>query len=262
MTMKKVIPVLVLLMLVASVGLASAITWGEPDGDNHPNVGLIIFDDDEGPAWRCSGTLIAPDVVLTAGHCTEGAVAARVWFDEIVEGNPEYPFGGATSIEGTPISHPDYYWGPRSNPYDVGVVLLEEPAEGIIPAMLPTEGFLDDLDEQGMLKQGQNRASFTVVGYGLSLDWPPPVFGTERVRQFAASEFLNLRSAWLHMSQNHAPGRGHGGTCGGDSGGPTFWEDEVLVAVTSWGDAVCVATGTAYRIDIPSTLGFLAQYLD
>jgi hypothetical protein len=41
-------------------------------------------------------------VVLTAGHCTDGAVAARVWFDEDVQSNSEYPFSGATSYDGAP----------------------------------------------------------------------------------------------------------------------------------------------------------------
>ena len=88
--MKKLTFVLVL-VLVLAFGLASvayAITNGQPDGDNHPYVGLIVFDVGGGPAWRCSGALIAPNLVLTAGHCTDGADAARVWFDEIVEGNP------------------------------------------------------------------------------------------------------------------------------------------------------------------------------
>ena len=73
--------------------------------------------------------------------------------------------------------------------------------------------------------------------------------------------FLNLRQNWLHMSQNQAPGQDNGGTCWGDSGGPTFWEnengEETLVAVTDWGDYPCVATGTAQRIDTASSLEFL-----
>jgi secreted trypsin-like serine protease len=61
------------------------------------------------------------------------------------------------------------------------------------------------------------------------------------------------------MSQNRSTG--DSGTCYGDSGGPTFWytEDgtEYNVAVTSWGDYQCIATGFAYRIDIPSSLDFI-----
>jgi hypothetical protein len=30
-----------------------------------------------------------------------------------------------------------------------------------------------------------------------------------------------------------------------------------LVALTSWGDNPCVATGTAWRVDIPETLDFV-----
>ena len=109
MTMKAektfVMVVATLILLAATAGMAAAITNGQPDGNNHPYVGLLVFDaeDDEGnvvPTWRCSGALIAPNVVLTAGHCTDGALAARVWFDEIVQGNPEYPFSGATSYDG------------------------------------------------------------------------------------------------------------------------------------------------------------------
>ena len=87
--MKRSIIVLltVVVLILALAAPTSAVTNGTPDGDNHPYVGLLIFDvyvPDVGnvPAWRCSGSLISPDVVLTAGHCTDGAVAARVWFDE------------------------------------------------------------------------------------------------------------------------------------------------------------------------------------
>ena len=61
------------------------------------------------------------------------------------------------------------------------------------------------------------------------------------------------------MSQNQAIC--DGGTCFGDSGGPAFWTEpggsEILVGITSWGDANCVATGFNYRVDIPETLSFI-----
>ena len=53
-----------------AVGPASAVTDGELDGDDHPGVGLLIFDVDGIPAFRCTGTLLSPTVMLTAGHCT------------------------------------------------------------------------------------------------------------------------------------------------------------------------------------------------
>ena len=64
--------VLSLVLVFSTVGLASAITDGELDGDGHPYVGLMVaLDDDGNPLWRCSGTLLSEDLFLTAGHCTE-----------------------------------------------------------------------------------------------------------------------------------------------------------------------------------------------
>ena len=66
--------ILVVAMLII-VGSVIAITNGRPDGDDHPYVGILLFeehDPDTGElvdAWLCSGTLIEPTVVLTAGHC-------------------------------------------------------------------------------------------------------------------------------------------------------------------------------------------------
>ena len=163
------------------------------------------------------------------------------------------------------ITHPDYYWGPTSNPHDVGVLILEKPVKKRIkPANLPEEGFLDQLLAEGKLRQGKEEADFTVVGYGGSLSWPPPEITYDDYRQFAESEYQALLEAWLRLSQNQATG--DGGTCYGDSGGPAFWTEpdgtEVLVGITSWGDAPCVAAGFNYRVDIPETLSFIDDVID
>jgi hypothetical protein len=129
----------------------------------------------------------------------------------------------------------------------------------IVPAILPEEGFLDSLKKEGVLRQGSNGAKFTLVGYGGSLDWPPPDITYDDQRQFSISEYQALLKSWLRMSQNQATG--DGGTCGGDSGGPAFWTApdgaESLVGITSWGDTNCIATGFNYRVDIPDTLDFI-----
>ena len=86
-----------LAVLVASP--AKAITNGEPDRGRHPYVGLAVFEAPAGqPSHRCSASLLSPTVVLTAGHCTDGTAVARVWFDENLQNNSEYPFGGATLL--------------------------------------------------------------------------------------------------------------------------------------------------------------------
>src|SRR4030042_903888 len=126
--------VLTVVFLLVTVVSAYAITNGVPDAGRHPYVGLAVFDvvREDGsvvPSPRCSASLLSPTVVLTAGHCTDGTVAARVWFDEVVQGNPEYPLSGATSYDGTPYTNPDFCIGcgnglPGFAIRDVGIIVL------------------------------------------------------------------------------------------------------------------------------------------
>ena len=252
--------VLVGLLLVLTVGVlpAAAITWGELDTE-HTNVGAMVVDwPGYGPFQTCTGTLVYPRVFLTAGHCTVDLDAygiETVWvnFDQ-------YALNEKTLLDVEHvITHPDYYWGPQSDPHDVGVLILKKPAKRLTPAALPEEGFLDQLLAEGKLREGSDGAEFTVVGYGGLLDWPPPEISYDDQRRFAESEYQTLLKVWLRMSQNQATC--DGGTCFGDSGGPAFWTEpdgtEILVGITSWGDANCVATGFNYRVDIPETLDFV-----
>jgi hypothetical protein len=247
---------LALLLMSLPVG---AITWGEPDTE-HTNVGAMVVDwPDYGPYQWCSGTLIHPQVFLTAGHCTDavgeyGIETVWVNFDDYAVNQD------TLRLVAEVITHPEYAWG-GADPHDVGLLILAEPVEGIEWAPLPDEGFLDDLRANKVLRPGgPEGAKFTVVGYGGTLQWPPPEITYDDVRQVAYSEYVALTKVWLHMSQLSL--KGDGGTCFGDSGGPAFWVDpdtgdETIVGVTSWGDAQCVATGFDYRIDTEDSLAFI-----
>ena len=48
---------LLMLFALGFAGAALAITNGQPDGDAHPYVGLVVFDVGGSPAWRTSGTI-------------------------------------------------------------------------------------------------------------------------------------------------------------------------------------------------------------
>ena len=187
--MKKLFYLIILSLLINTLPV-SAITGGETDGEGHPNVGLMIADINGEPQWRCTGTLIAPRVFLTAGHCVgDGATAARVWFNTDIAYVPDYPNGGTIAIEGTPVPHPDYTWG-VADPHDVGVVILNEPVDNMEPAKLPAPELLTELKEEGILQGGfWDSLYFTFVGYGGALEsWPPPVLDYEDViRQVAES---------------------------------------------------------------------------
>ena len=262
------IVVAVVCMALASVSIAYGITNGQPDDGAHPYVGLVIFDDADGPAWRCSGALIAPDLVLTAGHCTDGAVAARVWFDEVVEGNPEYPYSGKTSYDGTPYTNPDFCIGcggglPGFDLRDVGVVVLSERVPKKVVreyAKLPAAGLVDTLE---------NKTDVDLVGYGVQEEHRgggPPYWTGLRVRLFAPSELVSGEfvhsDEFMRLTLN--PGGGTGGTCFGDSGGPDLLGDtNTVLAVNSYvTNYNCAGVGYSSRVDIPEVLEWINDFLD
>src|SRR5881296_1528734 len=111
-------------------GGPSFITDGAVDGDAHPAVVLIVMDIAGQPAFRCSATLIAPTVVLTAGHCAgePGEFSGmRVFTQSDVEnGNNNYPLAGPNTIEAAAWhSHP-LFTERAFFLHDVGVVLLKK----------------------------------------------------------------------------------------------------------------------------------------
>ena len=284
--MKKIIIGLVLALFLVLVIVSSvlAITNGEPDAGRHPYVGLLVFDYAPGqPGWRCSGALIAPNVVLTAGHCTDGAVAARIWFDEDVTYDavpyPLYPFGGPGSgaVEGTPHTNPKYrsdenpYGGGNGLPAfsyrDVGIVVLDETVNVGGFAELPTAGLVDTL---------ANKSAVDLVGYGVQyqaqvpgseLPQPPPYYRWTgpRLRLYAPSELVSgkfVNSAeYIRLSMN--PGGGKGGSCFGDSGGPDLLGGtNTVLSVNSYVTNVnCSGVGYSSRVDIPEVLEWIDTFL-
>lgn len=256
------------ILILVGVVPASAVQFGEPDGGDHPYVGLLVFDVDGSPAWRCSGTLLSPTVMLTAGHCTFGTDGGRVWFEADVEsgipGNG-YPFGGGTSIEFTSIhTHPDYI-DAAFYLYDAGIVILSEPVYRDEYGVLANIGLLDEI----ATKRGKQNQMFTVVGYGLQS--VVPSLQADRVRYQGEVKLIDVNGtagipAGTSASFSNSPGGGNGtgGTCFGDSGGPIFHGDSnVIAAVTSYGlNANCAGTGGGYRVDTVDDQEFVNSFLD
>jgi secreted trypsin-like serine protease len=214
----------------ASVGVEQAAIVGGTADPGDPAVLLVEYDTYQNTPQGlftdqhlCSGSLIAPMVVLTAGHCSDGAFAAKAPI--FVES--DHP---SDRVYGLAYTHPGY--DPVSFANDVGVIVLERPLCGR-PAPLPFN--------QAPLDNSVVGLSERLVGFGSLTpeDQTPPKKRTAMV---------TVRSLDAQTLTDVDPYRG---PCRGDSGGPAFLTlggVETIAGVSSRGDAQCIE-GIAQRVD-------------
>ena len=276
-----VLQVLTLIALSAmTIAPALAVTNGRLDGEGHPAVVLLLMDVDGMPAFRCSGTLLSPTVLLTAGHCTDNFpghpyTGMRVFTESDVQAGigitNNYPYAGPNTVEAVAwLAHPLYETGSFVL-HDVGVVILQAPGV-VLPqgqyGVLPTANQFDALKT----RRGLQDVTFTAVGYGLQESFPDPasfLAHNSRTRYVAIPQLLQINVPGftgdfsLLLSNNHSTG----GTCFGDSGGPNFQgsgptETKVVAGVTSFGiNGNCAGTGGVFRMDRQNVLDFVRKYL-
>jgi hypothetical protein len=146
------------------------------------------------------------------------------------------------------------------NNHDVGIVILDQTITGLDCADLPDAGDLDVLFKA----RGTKNTTFTVSGYGISFSAFRGTYAISfRERLMAESKLVNMVGAnndGFNIQLN-GNGDGRGGTCGGDSGGPVFWQadSDTIVAVTLFGiaNAGCRGDGWYYRIDQQEVLDWI-----
>lgn len=194
-----------------------------------------------GPWVLCSGSLIAPRVVLTAAHCVVDFPS------ETFAANGSVLVGTRSSAPTAILgiaevrAHPGYVpisgFGQSVPENDVGVVILQNDApETVRPVWFRTE----PLTRRAALDE-----LVTSVGYGLDETGRA---GTKRSAPLVVSE---IDDAFL-VSLN-ADNQNSANICSGDSGGPQYHEEEdgrlVQWAVHSWGDQNCAIESGSTRVD-------------
>src|SRR5215210_5760424 len=226
-------------MLGAIAAPSSAVVGGgNASPGEYPAVAEITF----GP-FLCTGTLVTPDWVLSAGHCgsvTGAAVATPAsWPPQLIN----VRVGGVTQSDGETrtvsrvVMHPNYL---LTSGYDISLLQLSQSS-----TMAPTQ--VAGAGERSIWSAGTLE---TIVGWGVTEeDGDTP----DRVQEAQVPITTDAYCSDAYGSSFDpvtmvCAGFPQGGvdTCQGDSGGPMFGRSSTgalrVVGTTSWGDG-CARPG-------------------
>lgn len=220
------------------------------DDDVSPAIVALLLQRHGVVSFYCTGTLVAPDTVLTAAHCilrNEPGLSVsllsdvRAWHGG---SNPGLPPGAVRAI--VAIANPafDGRFNSRffdAESFDVGLLLLEHAIASVAPMQLPSAAELATLVDGDTVE---------IVGFGLDDD------GQAGLKRCAFTHVTGQGPALLAVGD----GQRLPSLCNGDSGGPTVafvGPDGAprLAGVASFGTPGCGQA--AFAVKTPPHIGFM-----
>lgn len=190
----------------------------------------------------CGGTLVAPDKVVTAAHCTVDSNPSRI---DVISGRTEMSANdGTVSTVSDVWVHPDYTDATRG--FDVSVLTLDAPV-----SETPIE--LATADDAGYAPDSQA----TILGWGTTSEGGQQADHLQKATVPVTSD-ETCSAAYDQYSPESMVCAGYpeGGidACQGDSGGPMV-VDGKLIGATSWGQGCA-------RPDYPGVYARIGAYHD
>jgi hypothetical protein len=221
---------------------------GEPDSNPDHDAVVAIFSS----GGMCSGTLVSPDVVLTAGHCLYGVSTSNIYVmfgDDVHSGN-------WLTVSEKKV-HPSY--SSDSSSYDIAMLrLAEAPPDGVQP--------IPPLPHSIGIGQADIGQPLEYVGFGVTENGG----GGEKLTVSSDLNWVCTNSGGCvvglgipAMENTICSDQIPGGPCSGDSGGPAFVirnGREYVAGITSYGDEDCTIYGCSTKVDEYEE--FLDEYLD
>ncbi|MGI5865233.1 MAG: S1 family peptidase [Myxococcales bacterium] len=228
--------------------------------DNLPSHAAVVYLDLGMGA--CTGTLITPEVVLTAAHCLVNDYGRPISPSQVRVGFGTY----ISSLQYRTVRELRLHSGYSSSGYsnDIGLLRLSQPVTDVppIPA-LP--------EHLAITQEDINSTVFTYSGYGV-VDatnpwWPEPATSRMKVTDLIDCYCDGARCTSTQCTSGGAPNtfcydQQPGGPCSGDSGGPAFITRdgvEYVAGVTSYGDRTCISWGCSTKVD--RFARFIAEFL-